>query len=401
MKIFALNNLISSNKKVNNAKQNYANNYYGLKMSSPLDADTVSFKATNKVADRTWEISSGLAQKINKKMQEPAGKIHEFLLKRFDDLIASDEFPHDPIQIFKLRVKSPFSIKQKTGSRKWRSMDEIIQYMTDLIGAKFVIGEPNKRVIDGVLDRFIPLIKAREIELLEIENKRPGVVQDSATPDMYDYASIDMFEKMVRIQEEVWNGKGKVKNPQRVKINFEDYTKSNYTAVHFLFRLPGEDSQTFELQVIGGNVNIAKEKVDDKIWKILDGKDIENKYKPLVKKLQPIVDEGFFSEETPEYAQELVANARKTFDKYRGEVLLFQRKKPPRPYYKDARPEYFLPLQYRLFPSEIEQKYGINNEDFDFNNLRDLIEDCEEKAKIVEKNLAKGREVQKNKKIQN
>ena len=42
-----------------------------------------------------------------------------------------------------------------------------------------------------------------------------------------------------------------------------------------------------------------------------------------------------------------------------------------------------------------------NNEDFDFNNLRDLIEDCEEKAKIVEKNLAKGREVQKNKKIQN
>ena len=209
-----------------------------------------------------------------------------------------------------------------------------------------------------------------------------------------------MLEKMKRIQEETWNGKKKVRNPKLVKYNFEDYTSSNYTAIHFLFRLPGENSQTFELQVIGGNVNLAKE-IDDKVWKILDGKDIEKKYTSLVKRLRPLVDESFFSQETPEYAQELVNNARALFDKYRSEVFLFQRRKAPRPYYKDARPEYFLPLQYRLFPPEIEQKYGINNEDFDFNNLRDLIQDCEEKAKIVEKNLAKGREVQKNKKIQN
>ena len=47
--------------------------------------------------------------------------------------------------------------------------------MTDLKGGKIVLRDSDKKTVDGVLDRLIPAIKSKSIELLEIENKRPQV----------------------------------------------------------------------------------------------------------------------------------------------------------------------------------------------------------------------------------
>ena len=59
---------------------------------------------------------------------------------------------------------------------------------------------------------------------------------------------------------------------------------------------------------------------------------------------------------------------------YRGDVFLFQRKKASLPYSRKKTPEQFLPIQYRLFPCDIELKYGISSLDFDFNNLAKILQ---------------------------
>ena len=57
-------------------------------------------------------------------------------------------------------------------------------------------------------------------------------------------------------------------------------------------------------------------------------------------------------------------------------MFLFQRKKADMPYSKKTakRKEQFLPIQYQLFPSDIELKYGISSLDYDYNNIARIIE---------------------------
>lgn len=398
MNILSISNYSLNNQKnlfLNKENNNSALSKFGITMPKQLVQDTVSFKATPKVANKSWEVTLELATDIHNEMKVLSEKVKRFMHTNFNDLVASDRYPDNPIRKICMRVKSPYSIQAKTGSRKWTSKEEIKSYMTDIIGVKFVIGEPNKYIVDTILDRFIPLIKSRKIELLEIENKRLNYLCTERPEEQakYDYASMSMMKKMIGIQNDVWNGNGKVKNPKTVSYNLEDYQESNYCATHFLFRIPGKEPLTFELQLIGEDVNNAKY-VDDLLFKWLNGKRVEDKYNPVKKIMAPLIDPNFFKDEDPEYAEKIVEQAREIYNQYRADVFLFQRKRDPDLYTGKSKKISFLPMQQRLFPPEIERKYGIKSSDFEFDNLYEQIQKCEKKAEISTKNLEKAWAVQ-------
>ena len=351
-------------------KQNNINKF-GLRMSSPLQADTVSFTGTPKLANKQWEISKEAARTVRRKLTSSAQKVENFMQNSFGDLVANEKYPKNPLSEIGFRLKSIDSIAEKTGSRQWSSIEEVLKEMTDLIGAKLVFRDATRNKVDAVLDRFIPLIKSRKVELLEVENKRPIIVKNlpEYQASEFDYASIDFLNKMISIQNDVWKKGG---NKQRVKKRLDDdFTKANYCATHFLFRLPGKTPVTFELQVLGNNVNEAKH-IDDIVYKKLDGKNSSESNPEFDKLFEPLTNKKFFIKEPN--AKEIVENAKEKFEKYRGEVFIFQRRKEPLPYHKKKPVELFLPLPYKLFPSDIEIKYGISSADFDYNNLNKVLQ---------------------------
>ncbi len=366
-------------------KQNFENRpFFGLKMTSPLSRDAVSFKATPKGADKTWEVSKKTARTVRKRLQAPAKRVFTFIDNTFNDLIANEKYPKNPLTEVSHRLKSDTSIAEKTGSRKWISIDEIVEHMTDLIGAKLVLRESNKARVDAVLDRFIPLIKSGKVELLEIENKRPMKVKGLLDREAgkYDYASIEFLNKMADIQNDVWKKGGK---KQKVKKHLDDdFTDANYCAIHFLFRLPGKNPATFELQVLGNNVNEAKH-IDDIVWKKLNGKNSADSNPEFDKLFEPFANKNFFEEEPN--AQEIVENAKAVLNEYRGQVFLVQRDKEPRPYSRKKKTEAFFPLMKKLFPSDIEIKYKLSSDDYDFNNLNKILQRGKKK-KVVNSSQA-------------
>ena len=386
---------------------------FGLKMDEPIKQDTVSFKAgahaskttkkavnilqlmvknadvavkeesgpTNKVAEKSMEINNTTAKAIHNKMLMSAQTVFKFMENTFGDLVADTKNPNNPILEIAYRLKSVGSVKEKSGSRKWSSADEIIENMTDLIGTKLVLRDSDKKTVDAVLDRTIPFIKSRNLELVEIENKRPKAVKGLSEREAskYDYASISKLRKMVDIQNEVWKKGG---SKEKVSANLDhDFTPANYCAIHFLFRIPGKKAALFEMQVMGDNTNKGKH-LDDLVYKILDGKNPANCPEEVHKLFEPFTDSKFFAQEGEARAKEIVKNAKEKFNKYRGEMFLFQRMKADMPYTKKSakKKEQFLPIQYQLFPSDIELKYGISSLDFDYNNIAKLVERGQRKA---------------------
>lgn len=382
-----------------NTKQQENKNYqkhFNLVMAPPLKKDTVSFKATPKGANRAWDINYGLAKDLNKALKEEYRKVENFMTSTFDDLIATETYPKNPISMIKVRLKSDTSIQEKSGTRQWTSVEEILENMTDLIGAKIVMRNAAKHKVDLVLDRFIPLIKSGKIELLEIENKRPRIVQglSSFEASKYDYASLDCLKKMIDIQENKWKEIYQGKKRHKVNQNLEnDFTHANYSAIHFLFRLPGKHSATFELQLMGDDVNKLKD-IDDVVWKKLDGKNSTGFNEKFNKLFAPLTDPDFFANEPN--GKEIAKTARDKFNQYRGELFLFQRNKDALPYSKRKKQSVFLPLQTNLFPTDIEIKYNISSADFDFNNIAEILT---KKAKKASAKSNSSKKTSKNKKL--
>ena len=342
------------------------NQAFGLKMSQPLSKDTISFKATPKTANKAWEINRETARLVKTSMVDSYKKAHRYLYNLFDDLLVSQKHPENLLTDIGGRLKSEDSIIAKSGTRKWTSIEEIKEFMTDLVGLSLTLRSDNKIKNSIILERFIPDIKSGKLELLEIENKRPIVVKGLSEKEAckYDYNSMESFIKLADIQDACFKKGGK---KQKVTRHLDDdFTDANYCATHYLFRIPGKKPVTFELQVTGDNVKKAK-KIDDVLWKALTGKRSADATPEFDKIVEPFTNPDFFAEE--QNAKEIVENALDKINKYRGAVFLYQREKASLPYSKKKTQEQFLPIQDRLFPCDIELKYGISSLDFDFNNL--------------------------------
>ena len=385
---------------------------FGLKMNTPIKQDTLSFQGTkvskatkkcvnilkhtvensetavaenngitNKVADKGYEINRTTAMAINNKILISIKKVNDFLNNTFGDLVVDTKHPNNPILKICSRAKSIYSTQEKSGSRKWQKTDEILKKMTDLNGGKIVLRDTDKKTVDGVLDRLIPAIKSKNIELLEIENKRPKAVKGLPEKEAseFDYASINMLKKLIEIQNATWKKGG---SKEKVAAHLTDeFTPANYCAIHLLLRIPGVENGTFEFQLMGHNTAIAKD-IDDVVYKKLDGKNPANCPDAFNALFEPLINPKFFAEETENEAKELIKNAKDKFNQYRREMFLFQRMKADMPYSKKTakKKEQFLPIQYQLFPSDIELKYGISSLDFDYNNIAKILERGQKKS---------------------
>lgn len=336
------------------AQQNKVSNF-GLTMASPLLKDTVSFKSGAKeLQSRAFGVSLNTAKRVHEAAKPMQKKVNAFMEETFGDLLATDLNPKNIIYKLMNRVKSAASIEEKSATRQYNSKAEILDFMTDLNGAKIVMRDGGKKNVEKVLTRLIKQIESGAIELLEIENKRPIATLNlkRKKKEQYDYASIEFLENLARIQEDKWVRQG-FKDDRRVRFDDNDLTKVNYSAIHLLLKLRGE-SRPFELMIMGKDVNAYKE-LDDKLFKMLDNKNVDKKYQPLIDIIKPLNEPG---------NKEL----KEKFNKYRGDAFIFQREKDPSTYYVQNTVEYFLPLKYDLPPQ------------YDLNNLYRIMLECEGKA---------------------
>ena len=341
-------------------KQQRRTSSFGLTMAQPLLKDTVSFGATAKMlTSRKDGVSLKAAREVYAITETMQPKIQKFLNELFGDLQVTQFKPQNPIYKISDRAKTPESIREKSATRQWNCRAEILDFMTDLNGAKIVMRDGSKKSVEKVLSRFIEPIKKGKIELIEIENKRPKVTQklSNSKKSQYDYASIDFLEQLQRIQEDKWASM-KLKEKRKVRTDMFDFTEVNYPAIHILFKLPGEE-RPFELMIMGKNVNAYKD-LDDKLFKILNNKNIDKKYKPLVDVVSPLSEPG---------NKPLL----ELFNKYRGDAFLFQRAKKPTAFSESYEIEYFLPLTEDLPPQ------------YDLNNLHRIMQECEAKAAVKQR----------------
>ena len=258
------------------------------------EAKTVPTKKELTGDERTWGVEYSTSQKIREMVIAPQKQIHDFFHGFFDDLQEENSFNKKLILKISDRAKSVVSIMEKSATRKWNSIKEILNNMTDLNGAKIVMNnKTGKADVEAVIDRFIPLIKTKQIQLKEIELQRPEKIKTLPKKEQeeYDYVSKAFLDKLEDIQEQVLNGNEE--NVEKIVLidrPLPKYTKGNYCALHLLLQLNQKGSRPFELQIMGARMSQGKA-FDDKRFKYFDGKQLDKKYDELVKLWEPLMSD--------------------------------------------------------------------------------------------------------------
>lgn len=247
---------------------------FGITMSKPLEQDTVSFKAKAAVKlleSRTGGVNRHTAIRINEIAEDIQPEIEKFIRGIF----ANCNF----IEYVSGRAKKPGSIEEKSCVLGLSSMEDVFRHMTDLNATKAIMTDGSRKNTHKALNILLDAIKKGLVYLEEVEIKRPvaakGLGKDTSK---YDYA---LPEKLFQFVVDAEEAMGK-------EVNFldPDYTKANYTAIHFLLRLPGQ-KRVFEFQLMGHNVALFKD-LDDILYKVLNNKNVDEKYQPIVDILKSI-----------------------------------------------------------------------------------------------------------------
>lgn len=352
MNISALLGLNATTVNANRQNSNNIRTNFGLKMASPLACDTVSFGATKKMLseeDKTCGVNYQTAIQIHEEAFEMQPKVREFANKTWGKYLVTQMNQQNPILKICDRCKSPLSIKEKSETRHLDNKKIIFEKMTDLNGMKIVMRDASKPTVDKIVQELIQPIKKGEVELIEIENKRPIATKNKkgAEARKYDYASVDVLEDLAQIQNDK-NNSTKRNHGKTVRVDLDDFTDMNYSAIHMLLKLKGE-KRPFELTIMGSDVNQLKD-LDDKLFKILNGKDVDDKYEPIKSLVAPLREDG---------NQDLLEK----FNNYRADAFLFQRNKAASSFAFQDRPVHFLPLSEDLDPRlDLTELYNLMKE---------------------------------------
>lgn len=374
------------------------NSHFGIRMAQPLNADSVSFTgkagkvvskeiqaaiarkqaralrdakqeaeaklfAENKAQtkkklegeERKRGISISTSKVVREMILEPQDKIDAFMKKAFGDLRVTQLSPKNLILKMSGRAKSVISIMEKSATRNWNSKKEVLEKMTDLNGYKIILNyKTGKQDAETVLDRLIPLIQMKQVNLQEIELQRPKAIEenlDETVREKYDYVSKIFLDKLEDAQEEVINGlETNTDNIKLIDRPVPKYTGGNYCALHLILQPTEKGSRPFELQIMGPRVSDGKA-FDDKRYKFFDGKIVDKMYAPLVslwKRLLP--DENAAAKARfLRYCKE--ANFQLREDELKESNTQKQLKKTD--FYRDVSnyilpPEYDLNYQYKL-----------------------------------------------------
>ena len=242
-------------------------------------------------AERARGISKSTSQKIKEIIEKPQAQVHEFMERAFGDFKVSELSPKNLILDMSDRAKTVISIMEKSATRDWNSIKEILLKMSDLNGGKIVMNyKTGKKQTEDVLDRLIPLIKTGQITLKEIELQRPSAIKKLGKKEQeaYDYVSKEFLDKLEDAQETVINGlETDVDKIQLIERPLPKYTRFNYCALHLLLQLNEKGSRPFELQIMGAR-EAAGKVFDDKRFKYFDGKELDKKYTDLIELWEPL-----------------------------------------------------------------------------------------------------------------
>ena len=275
--------------------------------------------------------------------QEKEAQNHiETLLKSIDG--KSDKFHSGG------RLKSPLSAWNKTvvgpeNEYNCKTNSEVINKVFDFHGVKRVALEGTTREDWNVeFDKMIRAIRAGKIEVWQIENKRPAILE--WCPEEYwnilDYAHIKKLKEVKAAQEEVW-GDGRI-----VELVESDWQRGNYPALHVRYR-DVVANRFFERQHYGHLVEPEKH-IDDPVWKGLDGKGLTG---AKIKEKDKLKEENKYIRVYETVAQMNApdnSTARKEFDYYRSVVMLMERIK-----------ERILEIPKKKLPTEVKKfKYVLN-----------------------------------------
>jgi len=387
--------------------------HFGIKLSQPLKTDTVSFQARGKKLlsaeakaalarqqarlmrdakqieeanneptkkmlagdDRTWGISMQTARLIPPMVEDMQRKVHAFLHDVFGGMIASEAKPDNLLLRISDRPKSALSIQEKSASRKFNSIDEILdpkKGMTDVNGGKTVMNyKTGKAEAEKVIASYIPLINTGQVRIREIELQLPKAIENSPeeVKEEFSYVSNKFLDELEDAQERILNGLEN--NPEKIILvdrPLPKYTKGNYCALHLLVELVEDASKPitselrwtrpFEHQLMGPRVDKGK-KLDDKWFKFSSGKEIGEDYAELKKPWEILMaDENQAAKE--EYIK---YNRAANFQLRKDEMQEAKTKKiinrngnlyiTPRDY--NLTPEYDLNVQYKIM-QDCEQK---------------------------------------------
>ncbi len=285
MNILAVNSLFNVIPLQNKNKQykNFSVPNFGIKMQEQLIQDMVSFKAApapKLLTNRKDGINRNTANQIYDIIIKKQPEIENFIRGLFAKHLVSEVKPNNLIEYVSGRAKKPGSIVEKSCVLGLTNKNEVFHTLTDLNATKAVILDASRKNVHKTLDILLSKIREGLVILEEVEVKRPYAAKNLKGKDKskYDYAAPEKINKFVE-DAELAMGK---------KVNFlePNYTKANYTAIHFLLRLPGQE-RVFEFQLMGHNVAKFKE-LDDILFKVLNNKNVDEKYQPIVDILKTI-----------------------------------------------------------------------------------------------------------------
>lgn len=299
MNILALNNIKSENSYNNRIKQNKMTiPTWGLKMNAPLQEDTVTFSTQSQdqnvafkatptakfLTTRTGGVSKATAKEINAIAEDSQPAIHGFIMSLFSDYLVTESKPNNLILFISGRAKKPDSIAEKSKIMQENTKAGILKKMTDLNGEKIVLADGSRKNVHKALGILLDAVKKGLVRIEEVEPKRPKAAAKLKGKERstYDYADPNFLQGFIKDAEEAMNRPIAFEDP-----NLSSGTKANYTALHFLLRLPGQ-KRPFELQLMGPSVAKFKH-LDDILFKILNNKNVDKKYQPIVDVLKPLV----------------------------------------------------------------------------------------------------------------
>lgn len=328
---------------------------FGLTMAAPLSKDTVSFgcgikQSTKKMTNRSDGIPIALAKRIRAKKDAPHKRKTQLLLTNFGDLINNGTIT------FKDRLKGENSICEKSATRGWNTMDQCIEHMDDISGFCFVLNTP--KAFSEVIKRIKKMLQSREIEVTNAEyHRREPKYKKSKIVESYD--SLKPYE--LQTLKGVIN---KIQNPT-TQIWKDVDSRSGYSGLHLTLRT--KDSEKSELQIMLMTMDKVK-KIENLLYKIRNGKTVEQKYEPAEKYLAPLKPIREYATEPEKKAHEQLQS---TMTKYIQEAYFKTLKKP---FDKN-----FVPLA--VSESEtLTKKEKSLIEKYDLNKIAILIEACEKMA---------------------
>lgn len=271
----------------NNNKTNNITTNFGLKLQSPLEADTVSFKGVKKVVaeevskqtkktagDLKDLITTDLEKRIRRKVSPTHKKFVADIKNYFKNDLSTDK-EKKSITLHE-RVKTEFSIGQKAISRGWYTKNAILDNMRDISGVCFVLED--SKGFNNFVKNFSEMMKHSKANVVEVEYLRmPPTIKRGKIVKSYDSLPTPSLSKLK-------SNIDKFLNPTKTLWKDVD-SIAGYSGLHITVKHP--DGNFSEVQIMTRSMFTVKDP-ENLFYKAKNNKVIDKKYELISDYLKPL-----------------------------------------------------------------------------------------------------------------